>query len=341
MGVFETDYSHGGVDPSQIGLVVTKSDDDGGDATTEIEKALSADQKKSVEAVLAWMGKMAKGPGAPAEEIKAVSSLLGKLAKDGGSQPAKTPTNKNNGGEVVQVTTNKGGETADVMKARHAYELATAKAAGDDATESVEDVTKRHVAELEKAGFPMKPEDEEGKKGKKAKTTKSADGGEGGDEPAGDDTEVANAVVIKADGSVHVSGDAVNVNKAKGFTSARTEALKGAVAGLAKLLGEVDEKQLKEALAGMGDGRFGNLPSNSSVPSSVRPVGTTKSADGGEGEAEGLAEQIAAIVSKAVEPVTKRLDEIESTRNPSKSVEGDGGSDTQTEVKKSLWDGVL
>ena len=49
--------------------------------------------------------------------------------------------------------------------------------------------------------------------GKKTATTK-ADEGDGSDAD-----EVGNAVVIKNDGSVHISGDAVNVNKAKGFTA--------------------------------------------------------------------------------------------------------------------------
>ena len=339
MGAFETDYAHGGIDPSQISLVVTKSDDDG-DVTTAVEKVLTDAQKKAIDATVAWMGKMSKGPGAPTDAIGSVKSILSKLK----AQPAQKETQKNTGGEVVSdVTKNKGGEVADVIKARHAYEMATAKAAGDDATESIEDVTKRHTAELEKASFGpsgIKPGEKDPKHGKQTATAKAAgDGeGEGDDAGSGDDDEVGNAVVIKSDGSVHVSGDAVNVNKAKGFTASRTQALKGAVAGLVKLLGDVDSKQLKEALAGLSDGRFPDLPIKPGFESATRPTAPVKKSEDGD---DNGANVIAEALKEALVPIQKRLEDIENTRNPSKSVDGEGGSDNNTEVKKSLWDGVL
>lgn len=327
MGVFETDYTGGG-EPSQTGLVVKNDETAEGDPpepTTDITKALSADQQKAIGDTIAWVSKLSKGPGAPTVAIGTATELLQNLAKQGAPHAAKTSTQKNTSGGTSVSNTNQV-ETADVMQARHAYETAVSKGAGEKATESLEDMTKRHEAELAKAGFG-KPdgEQEHPPKGKKAATTKAAD-------------EVADAVVIKADGSVHVSGDAVNIAKAKGFTAARTEALKGAVGTLVGLLGDVDEKAVKEAFAGLDAGRFPNLPIKPGFDSQVRPTGTTgvaKAADGGEAS---ITDVITAAVTKAVEPLQEQLEAIEKTRQPSQS---GGDPPAQTEVKKSLFDGIL
>lgn len=56
------------------------------------EKALPADLKEAVTAVVAWMKKMAKGPGAPTEAIGRVATFLGKVA--GGKYPYPKPETK-------------------------------------------------------------------------------------------------------------------------------------------------------------------------------------------------------------------------------------------------------
>lgn len=344
MGVFESDYTYGGVDPSQIGLEITKSDDggDAGGTETEVTKAVSAELKTAIGEVVKWMNKMSKGPGAPTDAIKSVAAFLGKVAS--GSYPSPQPTKKSadgddgDGGNDVDIS-KADGETVEMTKARHAFEVTAQKAGKGKKDEDEEAMTKRHAAELadtekvcktkEKAAKPDEEGDEYPKPGtKKADAKKSADGGE-----AEGDPEDQPMVVIKRDGSVHVAGQ--TVQKARSFTNARTEVLSSVVGSLAKLLGDVDDDALKKALGNLSKG---NLPNNATVDSQVRPTGVSKSADGDEGEANAIVEAI----GKALEPVTKRLDEIEKTRNPSKSVEGEGGSDQQqTQVEKSFWHGVL
>lgn len=307
---------------------------------------LDDESKAAIEKTAAWMQQAATtSEDAPTTEIQKVASFLSGLVQNPPPEGADL-----DGGDPVDVTKAVKGETVEMMQARHAYEVAVVAKAktdagdkGDDAEgvdkgkgkETEETMKARHAAEL-KAAFPgaappfgKKPDDD----GKKTKTQKSADGGDGDAGDAGGDTDL---VRISADGSVHVAGQ--TVQKARSFTNARTQALSGAVSAMVKLLGEVDEPALKAALAGL---KGGDLPNSPGVDSQVRPTAPTqKSADGGEGGDEN---PIVAALSKALEPITKRLDEIEKTRNPSQSVEGDGGSDTQTPVEKNggFWKGVL
>lgn len=55
-------------------------------------------------------------------------------------------------------------------------------------------------------------------------------------------------------------------------------------------------------------------------------------------KSEEIAELVSAAVTKAVEPINSRLEKVETARGVRKSEENE---DNQTEVKKSLWDGLL
>ena len=58
----------------------------------DTEKALPAGLKEAIAAVVAWMKKMSKGPGAPTDEIGRVATFLGKVG--GGEYPESKPADK-------------------------------------------------------------------------------------------------------------------------------------------------------------------------------------------------------------------------------------------------------
>jgi len=58
----------------------------------DTEKALPAGLKEAITAVVAWMKKMSKGPGAPTEAIGRVATFLGKVG--GGEYPESKPADK-------------------------------------------------------------------------------------------------------------------------------------------------------------------------------------------------------------------------------------------------------
>lgn len=55
-------------------------------------------------------------------------------------------------------------------------------------------------------------------------------------------------------------------------------------------------------------------------------------------KSEELSEVLSAVVAKAIEPISSRLEAVEKARGIKKSEENE---ENQTEVKKSLWDGLL
>lgn len=316
MGLYESDYSTGGVDPSQVAPVFVRKND----------------------------AKPDNGSGDPAVEVA-------KQTTDGGDPV-----------DVETITKAVEGETVDMTKARHAYEVAALKSGKGDEVE--EALTKRQEAELEKAeelakaakakadGDKAKAGDDEdgkGKKpafpgakpfGKKTETTKSADGGNGAADSA-DDGEGDQMVVVKRDGSVHVNGELVQKASTEP-TTLRTAAVSAAVTALAKQLGELSDEELAKALEGINKGKMPTSPKFRSgttaqgTKTTKAPVHKVDNGDGGDEE-----NPIVAAVQAALEPITKRLEEIEKTRTPSKSADGDGGTDTQQPVAKSFWDGVL
>jgi len=157
---------------------------------------------------------------------------------------------------------------------------------------------------------PMEDEEEEDEemKGKEKKTQKNLEGVQ---------------VAVMDDGSVVVSGQPVT--KSKKFTPARMAAMKEMAMQLMKLIGDVDSNTAKDIMEAIKE-----LPKDKSVPSSVRPVNTSKSVE---------SEVVKQLQEENVK-LEKRIEEIEKTRMPSKSVEDNGGTD-QKAVKKSLWSGVL
>lgn len=306
MGVYESDYSNGGVDPSQVSpVLVTKQTDN--------------------------------GSGDPAVEVV-------KQTTDGG-----VPVDVETIAKAIE------GETVDMTKGRHAYEVAAQKSGARE--EAEEAMTKRQEAELEKAEEVAKakakadadkakhPDDKDGKGkgkpfGKTETTTKSVDG-EGGGDPAADNGDGDDQmVVVKRDGTVHVNGELVE--KSQSATNLRKAAVSGAVTALAKLLGDLSDEDLAKALEGIAKGE---MPKNPGYTSGTRPMGTKgsklnpvpmkKNEDGGEEN------PVVTALQEALAPITKRLDDIEKTRTPSTSIDGDGGSDNKETVTKSFWDGIL
>jgi len=138
-------------------------------------------------------------------------------------------------------------------------------------------------------------------------------------------------VKMMADGTIKISAA---VQKGKTFTSGRTDTLKDAISGLAGILKEVDEDGLNALIDKLKTSK------GAMVDSAVRPVGTKKSVEGEETKEDTIAKALAPLVEE-VKNVSKRLEDIEKARTPSKSVEGDGGTDGAIEVKKSMWEGVL
>ena len=258
--------------------------------------------------VVEWLQKMAGTPGAPTESIRALAAVL-------------------TGGTPM--------ETVDMIKARHAHEVEVHKAGQTEETQ--EQLEKRHAAELEtvqKADAdnpaepetpPAEPEEPETPPAEpEAPKDKPATEPVAKNEPDPDDEP---AVVIKRDGSIIVKG--TTVEKAKTFGKGKTAALQNAVSALAKLLGDVSEDALKAAMAPYMD-------PTKKVEKKVDDSATEPT------PAVDPTELITKAVATALEPITKRLDEIEKTRNPSQSVEGDGGTDKQsTQVEKSIWSGIL
>jgi hypothetical protein len=177
--------------------------------------------------------------------------------------------------------------------------------------------SKKKKADAKKA----EEEEEEVPMSAKKKTTKSEDG-------------ASPSVQIFDDGTVIVNG--APVVKGKTFTPSRTGAIKEVVGKLIKLMGEIGDADTLKALADM----VKELP-DGNPGQGIKAVGTT-----GGVALKKAEEEIAALkaeLEKSKEEradVVKRLDEIEKTREPSKSVDGDGGTDKET-VKKEFWGGVI
>jgi hypothetical protein len=158
---------------------------------------------------------------------------------------------------------------------------------------------------------------------KKTETKKS-------DEPAAP----VPAVQVMDDGSVLVSG--TPVQKAKGFTTQRTDAIKSVVSNLVGLLGDVDTEVAKALVADL----------NKAIPKTSKAAPVAKSEDGEDSNADpvDVAAIVQAAVEKAIAPVAERVEKIEKARAPSKSVDGDGKTDSTVDVQKDaggIWKGVL
>ena len=154
-----------------------------------------------------------------------------------------------------------------------------------------------------------------------AKKKKAAENGEEYPGPGGQVAKAAEPILqLNADGSVLVAGNVVQ--KAKSFTQNRTEQLQSAASALLGLMKEVDEDAMKGLVNQFAKGE---LPSGGKVDSQVRPA-PVKKGDGDPRDVE-------------IAELRKRLDTIEKTRQPSQSVDGEGGTDQK--VQKGFWGGVV
>lgn len=168
-------------------------------------------------------------------------------------------------------------------------------------------------------------------------------------------------VAVMTDGAVHVEGEAVDVEKAKGFTAARMGTVKQAATALLKLLKDIDADTLKGVIGDVNKDQ--ELPTQASIDSQVRPDAATAVAKAETPAKEEPATE-AAPVTKAETPaeapakeepttaapgeltvklddVCKRLDAIETARAPSKSAEPAQATQTAEPVRKSFWQDVL
>lgn len=147
-----------------------------------------------------------------------------------------------------------------------------------------------------------------------------------GDEYPYPKTKSENLVVVKADGSVEINAQVTKGRKV--FTEQRTAMIKDTILNLARVLNDADEEATKAVIDEMK-----SLPSNASVASAVQPTPARKAT---KEEDEDEVEKLKGEVTK----LTKRLAEIEGTRQVSKSANAEG-TDEKKDVKKSLWSGVL
>lgn len=125
------------------------------------------------------------------------------------------------------------------------------------------------------------------------------------------------------------------IQKARSFTSPRIDQIKTAAAGLNNLLKTVDEGAFKAMLVDLKV-----LPANSTVDQAVKPTGVSKS-ETSDNSSNGDSTKVEALEKRLADTEAK-LAEVLKARNPSTSIEGEGGGDNKTqEVKKNFWGGVL
>jgi hypothetical protein len=122
------------------------------------------------------------------------------------------------------------------------------------------------------------------------------------------------------------------IQKARSFTGPRMEQIKSAATAMNSLLKAVDEPAFKAMLVDLKV-----LPSNATVDQGVKPTGVTKS----ETVETPAGDTKTAELEKRLADTEAKLAEVLKARNPSASVEGEGGGDTKKTVEKSLWSGVL
>jgi hypothetical protein len=138
----------------------------------------------------------------------------------------------------------------------------------------------------------------------------------------------------KSDSEANVSKDLQKesedeIQKSKRFTPSRTESLKKTALDLLKLLGEIDVEAMKSIVDSFKS-------SNVAKQEGEKEMDQKSEKDP---NVEKLESELTETKAK-LEEKTKKLEEIEKSRLPSKSVEGEGGTDKK-ETKKSFWTGVL
>lgn len=138
----------------------------------------------------------------------------------------------------------------------------------------------------------------------------------------------------KSDSEANVSKDLQKesedeIQKSKRFTPSRTESLKKTALDLLKLLGEIDVEAMKSIVDSFKS-------SNVAKQEGEKEMDQKSEKDP---NVEKLESELTETKAK-LEEKTKKLEEIEKSRLPSKSVESEGGTDKK-ETKKSFWTGVL
>lgn len=176
-------------------------------------------------------------------------------------------------------------------------------------------------AEAKKA-FDFKP--------KKDETTTTKATGDGTDGEPGGETQTADTGEEVAPVTKLLETLEVAIHKAKAFTPKREEALKSAISQLNDLLKELSMQKIPTGASPSttvpGGGAFG--------ASGIMDLTVKKLAELTEQVSKALGEMH--TVQKSL---GERVESIEKTRNPSSSVESDGGTDAN--VNKTMWSGVL
>jgi hypothetical protein len=136
------------------------------------------------------------------------------------------------------------------------------------------------------------------------------------------EVETAKALVSIEDGKLVISNELLDVAKSrKTFSAGRTEALKSATKALMDVLKEV----APEAIAGI----MGETPEAEAAP-------VTKSI---ASPVVDVSETITQAVTKALQPVTERLEKLEGIKVAPKSGDGDQTAEVKKSNNESIWSG--
>jgi len=291
-----------------------------------VTKKLPQDLANAISEVAKWMKRMSKMAGAPGNAIARVLTFLGKIV--GGKYPYPKPVAKAE--EILSVEEAKKSLSQDSVVAIDQLSQFLEMASGFpypvsksvDGVESIEieksvpvdiqNATKRVLKFLGQvvAGEYPYPLPERIVSKSNVKST--------------DDTESERpAVQVMDDGTVIVDGLAVT--KGKRFTASRTTALKDVTMQLVKLIGEIGDGDTLKALTGA-------LKALESSQEGLQMASTQKS----QGDSVVATNKVATDDLKMlVEDLTKRLEEIEKTRQaPSVN---DDETTRNREVQKGFW----
>lgn len=285
---------------------------------TEVNKA--GDDPNAIQTVPV---EITKAAGEAVEKAMAqVTTLVEEIAKaaSAAAPAAATDTAADaDGGTETDV------EKADELsKLRKLFERNGVKK-GPDLEKAMADAVKQFPGQF-KPGAATKPPLK--KKGE-ASTQKNVEGGEGGE--GGEGTETATQKNTEAapedDVQVMKALEALGtaVEKAKAFTPKRQADLQKAIDVLNDLMKQLTMQQ---------------IPTGASPPTTT-PSGASFGASGTIALTKKLGElgEVLGQFADVQKSINERVDTIEKTRQPSTSVEVDGGTETKTE--KSLWSGVL
>lgn len=284
---------------------------------------------KAVEAEIAKCAEAGALTGTVKESIKAVVPWLQKMSDEASGA-----------GQVALLL------SAELLEKIHGGAMGTA-------TKTEEE--KRKDMEAEER---MKAEKAAAEKAAKAKpsgaNTETEPGGSGTEDLPDKGQKVARTKAVAEPMMMFMSDGRIEpVTKAgrKYLTGGRMSAVSEAAEKMLRLMKESDVDAYKalisrvdgEPVDPMAEGEQPDLARDPTVPASeVRPTGIRGSQTYGEKGLEGLA----AMVTKAIEPLVARVEKIEKARAPSGALpdggtDSPGGSTTEVDVKKAFWGGVL